>query len=62
MGLVLGILEQALLLGPLVVFTTYILWHTTRTTSRQELALRLMSLSADAVVVGTQAEAGAGVG
>ena len=47
-GVVLGIFEQALLLGSLVVFTTYLLWHTTRTTSRQELALRLMSLFAGA--------------
>jgi hypothetical protein len=34
-GLVLSIFEQALLLGSLVVFTAFILWHTTRTPSRR---------------------------
>jgi hypothetical protein len=62
-GLVLSIFEQALLLGALFIFTAYILWHTTRATSRQELALRVMSLSAGTmVVVGSWTKAGAGGG
>jgi hypothetical protein len=56
MGLVLNIFEQALLLGSLVVFTAFIFWHTTRTSNRQELALRVISLFTGAmVVVGAQA-------
>jgi hypothetical protein len=56
MGLVLNIFEQALLLGSLVVFTVFIFWHTTRTSNRQELALRVISLFTGAmVVVGAQA-------
>ena len=60
-GVVLNIFEQALLLSSLVVFTAFILWHTTRAPSRQELALRVMALFAGAmVIVGARAVWGAG--
>jgi hypothetical protein len=51
MAVLLSIFEQALLLGSLVLFTGYVLWHTTHGTNSKELVLRLMALFVGAMVV-----------
>ena len=56
MGVVLGIFEQVLLLGSLLLFTGFVFYNATHGTNSMELALRVSSLFAGAlVVVGAQA-------
>jgi hypothetical protein len=51
MTVLLNVFEQILLLGSLIFFTVYVIWHTIHGTNSKELVLRLMALFTGAIIV-----------